>query len=112
MEGMGSSECHHPAAQKPAIPSINQPRHGLRKIVYFLLRCENVSESKDNGYCTKTLQYLQNHFTKKVKTSQQQHLILLGRLRRYSVLGTEGSFKAEDQFSEGYTHRSMQILPK
>lgn len=70
MEGMRSRECNHSAAQKPSIPSINQPRYGLRKMVYFLLKCENF-QSKDNGYGTKTLQYLQNYFTRKVKTSQQ-----------------------------------------
>lgn len=46
MEGMRSSECNHSAAQKPTIPSINQPRHGLRKIVYFLLKCENFHITK------------------------------------------------------------------
>lgn len=81
----------------PPLPSINQPRHGLRKTVYFLLKCENFSELKNNSYGTKTLQYLGNRFTKTDENSQHKHLFLLGRPERYHVLGTEGSFKGEDQ---------------
>lgn len=30
----------------PPLPPITQPRHGLRKIAYFLLKCENFSEQE------------------------------------------------------------------